>query len=64
LLSSIFDVDIAPVYSKGREEAFRQLYNKIREQEECLQDLYATNSCKDKRRIKETKGGLLADLYC
>ncbi|KAF1830399.1 hypothetical protein BDW02DRAFT_642224 [Decorospora gaudefroyi] len=58
-LSSIFDVDIAPVYGEGGEEAFRQLHNKI----QCLRDLYATDPRKDKKRIEETKGGLLADSY-
>ncbi|KAF1832017.1 hypothetical protein BDW02DRAFT_555736 [Decorospora gaudefroyi] len=69
-LSSIFDVDIAPVYGEGGEEAFRRLHDKIREQgecrrkrEECLRDLYATDPRKDKKRIEETKGGLLADSY-
>jgi hypothetical protein len=69
-LSGIFDVDIAPVYGEGGEEAFRRLHDKIREQgecrrkqEECLRDLYATDPRKDKKRIEETKGGLLADSY-
>jgi hypothetical protein len=69
-LSGIFDVDIAPLYGEGGEEAFRRLHGKIREQEEydrkreeCLRDLYATDPRKDKKRIEETKGGLLADSY-
>jgi hypothetical protein len=69
-LSGIFDVDIAPVYGEGGEEAFRRLHDKIRAQEEydrkreeCLRDLYATDPRKDKKRIEETKGGLLADSY-
>ncbi|KAF2856407.1 beta transducin-like protein HET-E4s [Plenodomus tracheiphilus IPT5] len=69
-LSGIFDVDIAPVYGEGGEEAFRRLHDKIREQgecrrkqEECLRDLYATDPRNDKKRIEETKGGLLADSY-
>ncbi|KAF2030406.1 NACHT-domain-containing protein [Setomelanomma holmii] len=69
-LSGIFDVDIAPVYGEGGEEAFRRLHDKIREQEECrqkreecLRDLYATDPREDKKRIEETKGGLLADSY-
>jgi hypothetical protein len=69
-LSGIFDVDIAPVYGEGTEQAFRRLYDKIREQEdsfrkrqECLHDLRATDPRNDKKRIEETKGGLLADSY-
>jgi hypothetical protein len=64
LLSSIFDVDMAPVYGEGAEHAFGRLYDKIRKQEECLRDLRATDPCNDKKRIKDTKGGLLADSYC
>lgn len=59
----IFDVDIAPVYCEGGEEAFRRLHDKIREQGDRLRDLYATDPRKDKKRIKETEGGLLADSY-
>ncbi|KAH7061013.1 quinon protein alcohol dehydrogenase-like superfamily, partial [Paraphoma chrysanthemicola] len=69
-LSGIFDVDIAPVYGEGTEQAFRRLHDKIRKQEdsfrkreECLHDLRATDPRNDKRRIEETKGGLLADSY-
>jgi hypothetical protein len=69
-LSGIFDVDMAPVYGEGVEEAFRQLYDKIRKQEEyfqkrkeCLRDLRATEPCDNKKRIETTKGGLLVDAY-
>jgi hypothetical protein len=62
-LSSIFNVNIAPVYSKGAEQAFRRLHNKIHKQEECLHDLHTTDPRKDKERIKDTKGGLLANSY-
>jgi hypothetical protein len=56
-------VDIAPVYGKGKEEAFRRLHDKIRKQKECLRNLRATNPRNNKKRIKETKGRLLADSY-
>jgi hypothetical protein len=62
-LSGICNVDIAPVYGEGEEEAFRRLHDKIRKQEECLRDLRATDPRNDKKRIEETKGGLLADSY-
>jgi hypothetical protein len=62
-LSGIFNVDIAPVYGEGGEEAFRRLHDKIRKREACLRDLRATDPRNDKRRIEETKGGLLADSY-
>jgi hypothetical protein len=69
-LAGLFNVDMAPVYGEGTEEAFRRLHDKIREQEdcrrkreECLRDLCATDPRNDKKRIEETKGGLLADSY-
>jgi hypothetical protein len=63
-LSGIFNVDIAPIYGEGGEEAFRRLHDKIRKQEQCLYDLRVTDPYKDKKRIEETKGGLLTDSYC
>ena len=69
-LSGIFDVDIAPVYGEGTEEAFRRLHDKIRSQEEsvrqreqCLRDLRPTDPRNDKKRIEDTKGGLLEGSY-
>jgi hypothetical protein len=55
-LSGIFDVDMAPVYGEGTEEFHRK-------REECLRDLCTTDPRNDKKRIEETKGGLLADSY-
>jgi hypothetical protein len=69
-LSGIFDVDIAPVYGEGTEEAFRRLHDKIRsyeeslrKREECLRDLRPTDPRNDKKRIEDAKGGLLASSY-
>lgn len=62
-LSGIFDVELAPVYGEGTEEAFRRLRDEIRRREECLRDLRPTDPRDDKKRIEETKGGLSQDLY-
>jgi hypothetical protein len=62
-LSGIFNVDMAPLYGEGTEEAFRRLHDKIRKLEECLRDLRPTDPRKDKERIEETKGGLLEGSY-
>jgi hypothetical protein len=62
-LSGIFDVDMAPVYGEGAEQAFGRLHDKIRKQEDCLRDLRATDPRNDKKRIEDTNGGLLADSY-
>ncbi|KAG9199643.1 hypothetical protein G6514_008304 [Epicoccum nigrum] len=69
-LSGLFDVDVAPIYGEGMEEAFRRLHDKIRSQEEnvrqreeCLRDLRPTDPRDDKKRIVDTKGGLLEGSY-
>jgi hypothetical protein len=62
-LSGLFDVDMAPVYGEGAEEAFGRLHDKIRKLEECLRDLRPTDPRKDKERIEEAKGGLLEGSY-
>jgi hypothetical protein len=61
---------MAPVYGEGTEQAFRRLYNKIESQkddfkkrEDCLRDLRPTDPRDDKKRIEDTKGGLLKGSY-
>jgi hypothetical protein len=63
-LFGIFDVDIAPIYGEGIEEAYRRLRGEIQNWEECLRDLRVTDPCDDKVRIQNTKGGLLIGSYC
>jgi archaellum biogenesis ATPase FlaH len=62
-LSGIFDVEMAPVYGEGKEEAFRRLHDEIRKRVECLRDLHTSNPHDDKKRIEDTKGGLLIGSY-
>lgn len=62
-LSGIFGVDIAPVYGEGAKEAFKRLRNGILKLEECIRDLRTSDPRDDKKRIEETKGGLLIDSY-
>ncbi|RYO39209.1 Vegetative incompatibility protein [Alternaria arborescens] len=62
-MSGICDADIAPVYSEGEEEAFRRLHDEIRKLKDCLRDLRSSDPRDDKKRIEDTKGGLLADSY-
>jgi hypothetical protein len=56
-------VNIAPVYGEGEEAAFRRLYREIWKLTDCLCNLRSSNSHYNKKRIKDTKGGLLADSY-
>jgi hypothetical protein len=60
-LVGIFGVDIAPVYGIGFQEAFRRLQSEINKIDVFMQHLFVTDPRDDKRRIEETKGGLLDD---
>ena len=62
-LSGILDVKIAPIYGEGTQEAYQRLYDEIRKQEECLRDLRPSDPRDNKKRIKDTKGGLLEGSY-
>ena len=43
--------------------AFKRLEDEIHKQTKCIRDLRVTDPRDDKRRIEDTKGGLLADSY-
>ena len=62
-LLGIFDVEIAPAYSEGAANAFKRLKDEIDKLHICIRDIRYTDPSKDKKRIEDTKGGLLADSY-
>jgi hypothetical protein len=62
-LLGIFDVYIPPLYGEGTARAFKRLMDEIDKLEKCMQDLRLTDPRDDKKRIEETKGGLLEDSY-
>ena len=62
-LQGILDVELAPVYGEGAAGAFRRLMDEIDKLEICIRDIRSTDPCDDKKRIEDTKGGLLADSY-
>jgi hypothetical protein len=62
-LSGIFDVEVAPAYSEGAASAFKRLKDEIDKLERCIRDIRHTDPRHDKKRIEDTKGGLLADSY-
>ncbi|KAH5983398.1 hypothetical protein HBI84_247640 [Parastagonospora nodorum] len=62
-LQGILGVEIAPLYGEGAAGAFRRLTDEIDSSKQCVQDLHSTDPRDDKKRIEETKGGLLADSY-
>ncbi|KAH6703070.1 hypothetical protein BKA61DRAFT_528255 [Leptodontidium sp. MPI-SDFR-AT-0119] len=59
-LLGIFNINMSLIYSEGKENAFRRLKKKI---QKSLTDLRITDPREDKKRIEETKGGLLRDSY-
>jgi NACHT domain/Heterokaryon incompatibility protein (HET) len=63
-LLGIFDVYIPPIYNEGMARAFKRLMDEINKLEKCIQDLHLTDPRDDKKRIEDTKGGLLKDSYC
>ncbi|KAF2681103.1 hypothetical protein K458DRAFT_310374 [Lentithecium fluviatile CBS 122367] len=62
-LLGIFGVYIAPIYGEGMTTAFKRLREEIGKLEQCIKDLHLTNPQDDKKRIEDTKGGLLKDSY-
>ena len=59
----IFDVHIPPIYGEGMARAFQRLMDEIDKRDRCIQHLRLTDPRDDKKRIQETKGGLLEDSY-
>jgi hypothetical protein len=51
------------VYGEGEAGAFDRLKRELYKLEQCIQDIRQTDPRDDKKRIEETKGGLLADSY-
>ncbi|KAF2810837.1 uncharacterized protein BDZ99DRAFT_441433 [Mytilinidion resinicola] len=62
-LLGIFDVRITLRYGEGMASAFKRLEEEIDKLGKCVQDLRLTDPRHDKKRIEETKGGLLKDSY-
>jgi hypothetical protein len=62
-LLGIFDVKIPLIYGEGAAQAYARLREVIDRQEKCMQDLCVSDPRLDKKRIEDTKGGLLADAY-
>jgi WD40 repeat protein len=56
-----FGIDLAPIYGIGYKEAFQRLRDEIQKMSACLQDLFITDARNDKKRMEDTKGGLLAE---
>ncbi|KAF2429981.1 hypothetical protein EJ08DRAFT_670710 [Tothia fuscella] len=62
-LLGIFGVFISPRYGEGIMSAFKRLEEEIDKLEKCTRDIRLTDPRDDKKRIEETKGGLVDDSY-
>ncbi|KAF2022778.1 NACHT-domain-containing protein [Setomelanomma holmii] len=62
-LQGILDVELAQVYGEGEAGAFKRLMDEVHKLERCTQDIRPTDPRDDKKRIEDTKGGLLAESY-
>jgi NACHT domain/Heterokaryon incompatibility protein (HET) len=62
-LLGIFGVYIPLRYGEGVSSAFKRLQEEIDRVEKCLRDLRITDPRDDKKRIEDTKGGLLENSY-
>ena len=62
-LLGIFGVYILPIYGEGIATSFNRLQEEIQKREKCMQDLRLTDPRDDKKRIEDTKGGLLEGSY-
>ena len=69
-LLGIFDVSILPIPGEGEPKAFDRLkdeFNRVKDEfdkmQKCIQELRITDPREDKKRIEQTKGGLLKDSH-
>jgi hypothetical protein len=65
-LLGIFGIYMLSNYGEGEENAFKRLQeeiNKDKTNQECIKHLRLTDPRDDKKRIEDTKGGLLKDSY-
>ncbi|PQE16116.1 hypothetical protein CJF30_00011140 [Rutstroemia sp. NJR-2017a BBW] len=59
----IFDVYIPLIYGEGWGKAHDRLLKEFYKVQKCIQDLRLSDPRDDKKRIEDTKGGLLQDSY-
>ncbi|EUC27266.1 hypothetical protein COCCADRAFT_41952 [Bipolaris zeicola 26-R-13] len=62
-LMGILGVSLSPFDDESSAEAMKRVTDEVDKQNKCLQDIRRTDPRDDKKRIEDTKGGLLADSY-
>ena len=62
-LMGILGVSLSPLDGESPAEAMKRVTDEAEKQDKCLRDIHQTDPRNDKKRIEDTKGGLLADSY-
>ncbi|KAG9229631.1 hypothetical protein BJ875DRAFT_499792 [Amylocarpus encephaloides] len=62
-LLGIFDVYVLPIYGEGAAKAYARLLDEFHKMQKCIEDLRLSDPRDDKKRIEDSKGGLLEGLY-
>ncbi|KAL6150155.1 hypothetical protein ACJBU6_11667 [Exserohilum turcicum] len=62
-LMGILGVSLSPINGENLAEALKRVLDEVEKQNKCIQDLCPSNPRDDKKRIEETKGGLLTGAY-
>jgi hypothetical protein len=62
-LMGILGVSLSPIENESPAEAMKRVLDQVEKQNKCVQDLRPSDPRDDKKRIEETKGGLLVDAY-
>jgi hypothetical protein len=62
-LMGILGVSLSPFNGESPAEAMKRVTDEAEKQDKCLRDIHQTDPRNDKKRIEDTKGGLLADSY-
>ncbi|KAF2625002.1 hypothetical protein BU25DRAFT_493297 [Macroventuria anomochaeta] len=62
-LMGILGVSLSPFDGESPAEAMKRVTDEAEKQDKCLRDIRQTDPRDDKKRIEDTKGGLLADSY-
>jgi hypothetical protein len=62
-LMGLLGVSLSPFEGESPAEAMRRVTDEVDKQNECIKDLRQTDPRDDKKRIEDTKGGLLVDSY-
>lgn len=62
-LMGILGITLSPIYGEGESKAMTRIHDEVEKLNRYLQDLRPSDPRDDKKRLEDTKGGLLTDSY-